>query len=83
MCSCLFFEGPSFLIVWLKHLIRSFGRTWQITNLVGLQLAEVLIPYHLGVWGAGKNPAVEETDTRFETESDAMELCDLAEVGVG
>ena len=29
---------------------------------------------------SGRNPAAEDTDTRFETESDAMELCDLAEV---
>lgn len=27
-----------------------------------------------------KNWAAEETDTRFETESDMMELCDLAEI---
>lgn len=30
----------------------------------------------------GRNPMVEDTDTRFETESDVMELCDLAEVRV-
>lgn len=29
---------------------------------------------------ATKNWAAEETDTRFETESDMMELCDLAEI---
>lgn len=28
----------------------------------------------------GRNPMAEDTDTRFETESDVMELCDLAEV---
>lgn len=28
----------------------------------------------------GKDPFAEETDTRFETESDMMELCDLNEI---
>ena len=27
-----------------------------------------------------RNWAAEDTDTRFETESDVMELCDLAEI---
>jgi len=30
----------------------------------------------------GRNIMEEATDTRFETESDVMELCDLAEVCV-
>lgn len=36
-------------------------------------------PYAEYSKAATKNWAAEETDTRFETESDMMELCDLAE----
>ena len=47
----------------------------------------------MGAWGAafadydaparstnGRNPYSDDTDTRFETESDMMELCELAEI---
>lgn len=37
-------------------------------------------PYIRNSSAATKNWAAEDTDTRFETESDMMELCDLAEI---
>jgi hypothetical protein len=37
-------------------------------------------PYISTTKAATRNWAAEDTDTRFETESDMMELCDLAEI---
>lgn len=33
-----------------------------------------------GALGSQRNPWSEDTDTRFETESEMMELCELAEI---
>lgn len=59
-----------------------------VSNVAAAAVAAVFLPI---VWreddeyasyskAATKNWAAEETDTRFETESDMMELCDLAEI---
>ncbi len=40
-------------------------------------------PYAKQSQWSNRNPVGEDTETRFETESDMMELCDLAEILVG
>lgn len=71
-----------------------FGGRAAMERLMGKMLEErekekeaFALPPHLaraveahGGTGLGRDPYAEETDTRFETDSDQMELCDLNEI---